>query len=37
MIRCIAKDAATVTAAFLLRNAAILIGLSIFALVALAR
>lgn len=37
MIRCIAEDAATLTSAFLVRNAAILIGLSIVALVALAR
>jgi hypothetical protein len=37
MIRSIAEDAATLTAAFLFRNAAVLIALSIFALIALAR
>jgi hypothetical protein len=37
MIRSIAEDAATLTAEFLLRNAVVLIGLSIFALIALAR
>jgi hypothetical protein len=37
MIRNIAEDAAILTAAFLFRNVAVLIGLSIFALIALAR